>query len=227
MNLPSQKPTVTTEKFGGNDDSLVYKHPAFGMIRFGRTNGSQKLFGSEVDNAGHISVEVMQGQECWHLHKKHYCANSRFPIIRLAMSYSQFAEAITNQNCGDGVPCTLEYINGERIPSISENTVSVSDQIKLDIKEQGKKITDTIDLLEGQISGLKLSEKQKDLLIQTLNSTRRELKSNLPFIISQCEEAVEHLVTKAKVEVEAFAQSRIHQLGMQALAEKGGKLIEG
>lgn len=225
--MNAQKPTVSKEKFGGSDDALVYTHPAFGMIRFARTNGSQKLFGSEVDNAGYISIEVMQGQECWHLHEKHYYANGRTPIIRLAMSYAQFAEAITNQNCGDGIPCTLEYIEGKRIPAISENTVSVSEQIKLDIKEQSKKITDTIDLLEGQISGLKLGEKQKGLLIKTLDSTRRELKSNLPFIISQCEEAVEHITTKAKIEVEAFAQSRIRDLGMQALAEKQGKLIGG
>jgi len=226
MNIKSQKPTVSKEKFG-SEDNIVYNHPAFGMIRFGRTNGSQTLFGSEVDNAGYISIEVKGGSEYWHLHEKHYSSSGKPTIIRLAISYAQFAEAITNQNCGDGVPCTLEYINGERLPLISQNTVSVGEQIKLDIKAQSKKITDTIDLLEGQINGLKLSEKQKGLLIQTLDGTRRELTSNLPFIIDQCEEAVEHITTKAKIEVEAFAQSRIHQLGMQALAEKGGKLIEG
>ena len=221
MNIKPQKPTVKHEQ-----DNIIYDHPAFGMIRFGRTQGSQTLFGSEVDNQGFISVEIKNGSEYWHLHEKRYSSSGKLSIVRLAMSYAQFSEAITNQNCGEGVPCTLEYINGHRVPAISQNTVSVGEQIKLDIKKQSKKITDSIDFLEGQIEGLSLSEKQKKLLISTLDTTRRELTSNLPFIIDQCEEAVEHITTKAKIEVEAFAQNRIHQLGMQALGEKQGKLIK-
>jgi len=217
--MKSQKPITTKENQYGNTDALVSRHPAFGMIRVSRINGEQRLFGSEVENAGHISIEVKRGEEVWSLHEKSYSANGPL-CLRVAMSYAQFAEAICNQICGEGIPCTLEYVNGEYVSAISQNTVSVSEQIKLDIKEYTKKINDPLDMLEGQIHGLKISEKQKELLIETLEVSRRELNSNLPFVISQCEEAVEHITTKSKIEVEAFAQGRIRDLGMQALAEK-------
>lgn len=224
--MKSQKPTVKQDNgnFSG-DDTIIYNHPAFGMIRFGRVNGSQKLFGSEVDNMGYISVEIQQGEEHWHLHEKRYRGTGKH-IVKLAMSYAQFAESITNQNCGEGIPCTLEYIQGERVPVIEENTVGVSEQIKLDIKEQSRKINGAIKDLYTEIENMKATEKSKGELRVKADKIARELNSNLPFIISQCEEAVEHITTKAKIEVEAFAQSRIRELGMQALAEKQGKLIE-
>ena len=222
--MNSQKPTVKKDEghFSG-DKTIIYNHPAFGMIRFGRTTGSKKLFGSEVENAGCISIEIQQGEEHWHLHQKYYRGTGKH-IINLSMSYAQFSEAICNQNA-EGVPCTFEYVQGQRIPSIEENTVSVSEQIKLDIKEQSEKINSAIKDLYAEISNIKISEKAKGELRVKADKIKMELTSNLPFIVAQCEEAVEHITTKAKIEVEAFAQSRIHELGMEALADRQGKLL--
>ena len=224
--MESIKPTVKKDegRFGG-DTTLIYNHPAFGMIRFGRTSGSKKLFGSEVENSGCISIEIQEGEEHWHLHEKYYRGTGK-RIINLSMSYAQFAEAITNQNCGDGVACTFEYIKGERIPEIAENTVSTTEQIKLDIKDQSDKINSAMKDLYTEINNMKATEKAKGELRTKADKVERELRANLPFIVEQCEEAVEKITTKAKIEVEAFAQSRIHQLGMEALAEKQGKLLE-
>jgi hypothetical protein len=222
MNQNAINPTVRND-----GDTIVSTHPAFGMIRFGRTNGKQTLFGSEVENAGYVSVEIKHGEENWHLHEKHYSSSGHSSIVRLAMSYAQFAEAITNQNCGEGVPCTLEYLNGQRVPQIKNNTVGVSDQIKLDIKEKSAGINNAVNDLKKQINELSVSGKQKGVLIAAAEKIQKELNSNLPFIIDQCEEAVEHITTRSKIEVEAFAQGRIRELGIQALAEKQGKLIGG
>ena len=217
------KPTTETKELY-SDRVTISKHPAFGLFRVARINGTQHLFGSEVLPSGYIEIEVKPGEEWWRLSGKTYHASTSAPIMRVAMSYAQFAEAITNQNCGEGIPCTIEVANNQRVPAILENTLSVSDQIKLDLNEQSKSINDALKDLYAQIEGLKISKKDKEELKGKADKIGRELNSNLPFIVEQCEEAVEHITTKGKIEVEAFAQSRIHQLGMEALAYKQLKL---
>ena len=76
------------------------------MLSFHRTRSSHAsaLFGSSIKHKDTIRLEISHGELERGLNHDWYHANKC--IVECEMSQSQFAEAITSMNMGDGVPVT-------------------------------------------------------------------------------------------------------------------------
>ena len=84
------------------------KHPSYGMLLFSRrSGGTTPLFGSSIQHKDIIALTLKHGEVSRLLNSDKYFGDK--VIAEVEMSYSQFAEAITSLNVGDGVPVTIRY----------------------------------------------------------------------------------------------------------------------
>jgi len=92
-------------------------HESFGQIQFNRSNANgTHFYGSELPQDHYISMEVHHSEIHRELTQDRYY--NRGQILRIRMSSGQFAEMLTSMNCGSGVPCTIERIEGKKIAEL-------------------------------------------------------------------------------------------------------------
>ena len=68
-------------------------HPAFGMARFSRVSGDNRLYGSAVRHQHFISLCIMRGSYQHDLGRDWYHGGEE--LIEVFLSASQFAEMLT------------------------------------------------------------------------------------------------------------------------------------
>jgi len=98
------------------DDKVTIEHESFAMLGITRSSCSfsQNLFGSSIQHSHTIRLKIAPAKIDRMLNRDWFHANTK-PYIEVEMSYSQFAEAITSMNVGDGVPVTLRRLDGKTI----------------------------------------------------------------------------------------------------------------
>ena len=98
------------------DDRITIEHESFAMLGITRSSCSfsQNLFGSSIQHSHTIKLKIAPAKIDRMLNRDWFHANTK-PYIEVEMSYSQFAEAITSMNVGDGVPVTLRRLDDKRI----------------------------------------------------------------------------------------------------------------
>lgn len=215
---PSIPPTVTKET--GVLEGVVKTHPAYGMLGFSRVSGSPgTLFGSEVKHTGSfIRMTIVRGEEHWSLSQSWFHGRAE-TFVEVDMSHAQFAEAITSMNVGSGVPCTIRYLPGQQLPEI-EDTSTVHEQIKADVKDTAHEAIDAIATLKAAIAAAKMPKGAQAELLKMADSASAKLTSSLPFVLDQYGEALESMKSKAATEVDAMLTSAIHRAGLEALGSK-------
>ncbi len=209
------KPTVTMGKMGSGEETIK-THPSYAALRINRVSGSKKLFASEVQAGSYIKLEILQNEEHWHLHQKWYYPHK--PIIEIEMTHAQFAEAITSLNMHNGVPCTLTRLQGQKIEDCEDNDTN-KDLIKADINKLSEGLVESMKALKTAFAELKLTKKEREPLAHQIDHLITELNANLPFITEQHQEQAEKLTSDAKIEVEAFINHRVVELGLDKLNE--------
>ena len=92
-------------------------HESFGQIQFNRSNGNgTNFYGSELPQDHYITMEVHHSVIHRELTQDRYYNKGQ--ILRIRLSSGQFAEMLTSMNCGSGVPCTIERIEGRKISEL-------------------------------------------------------------------------------------------------------------
>jgi hypothetical protein len=90
------------------------KHPSFGMVSFSRCYGTnRRLFQSHVKNMTTVRLRIKQASVKHSLHQDHTYGEES--LIEVELSPAQFAELLTSMNVGDGVPCTINYVNEKKL----------------------------------------------------------------------------------------------------------------
>ena len=195
------------------------KHESYGMISLNRSYGSEQyLFGSSIPHDNVITLTIREGEVDRTLNKDWFSGKRR--LIQVNMSESQFAELITSFGQGDGVPCTLREVMGERKEECPFENKRM--QFENEIKEHIEEIHSDTEKLIKEVAYLfnekkTLNKADKEKVIDLLNKINREIKSNTPFIMSQFNEQMDKTVKEAKGEVEAFTQNKMHSLALDAL----------
>jgi hypothetical protein len=235
----TQNPTETrAEEFG--QETIIRRHPAYALMRFSRIQGHVTLFGSEIEHPSYIEMTVVPGEEVWRFSDRRFReAGNNARLIRVAMSHSQFAEAITTMNCGGGVPCTVEaqwrhreVPEGGEFPSIGRATTTAREQVREDVSAKAVKVTQSVNDLAAKIEGLGISKAAKAELLRACAKVNQELNDNLPFILSQYHEAIEKMTQQARTETEAFISGALMRAGLARLnagdaAGGGAPAVEG
>jgi hypothetical protein len=208
MQKKSEKPTQTTEDFCGTNQ-IKHTHPAFGMVGLTHTTGAQLLFGSEMHHQNYITIRIKQGQEIWRHHEKSYTATHGKDFIEIALSASQFAEFITCPNRGEGVPCTIMYVNNEQIPRIEKLTETTRERVKAELQDKNQVLIEKLAELEKRINEGSLKKQERENINSSFIKLKNEIVSNIPFILDQYQEAIEKITSKAKTEIETYARFRL------------------
>lgn len=209
-----QEPTITTEKFGG-DDMTIMDHPAFGQITVNRVSGSRTLYGSDFRHDAYVRVTIKRSQ----LHRNHSrdWYYDKGEIITVDLSEAQWATFVSSFGVGSGVPCTIAREALKGVPTIPFR--DEAQEFKIEASAALTAALDEIKALraavEENVAGM--SKAKQGSLMESVRKAERSLSDSLPFIADQMAEHMEKRVEKAKVEVNAYATATVMRLGLDAL----------
>jgi hypothetical protein len=200
-----------------------YNHESYGVIEIGRcqSSGNVSLFGSSILHHNHIRVSVKTATFDRGLNRD--WIHSGKLIVDFIMSPTQFADAITSLNVGDGTPITLQYVTGDSKPCresspYESKTHTFNKEFDEQCKELSKRFDDTLKLAEE-------THAQKRL-INEIQMLKQEIRSNFPFINKSFTEQMEHTVKEAKGEVEAFVTHAVQSYGLDAIRKQAPQIPE-
>ena len=197
-------------------------HPSYGTLLFNRAYGGKTpLFGSSIEHSNVITMELRHADITRGLNRDDIFGNK--PIVKVEMSYSQFAEAITSFGQGTGIPVTIRDTEKDgRISSC--DFVSKREQFTGEFKEQTNKamkkskelINDVIELFSSKKT---LTKADKENILKKLNILNSDIGSNIGFIADQFNEQMDKTVMEAKGEIESFCQNKIDAIANASLVE--------
>jgi len=217
--MPKRIPHTITEEGSRSTET----HEAFGLVKIDRIQGRQPLFGSHLENHGtYFNLTVCQAQVDHELGRDWYYPRAQ--LIEISMSAAQFAELITTLNCGSGVPCTVDRVDGvrmERVPT-SNRTEShkIRSSFEKSISSLVKFVKKSATEVEAILEKKSLTKTDKAAVLGALHKTLMELESNAPFMVESFQEAAEKVVTAAKTEVDAFMSLSLHRMGLDAAQKR-------
>lgn len=208
---------VEETKFG-----TKISHPSYGTLLFNRAYGGKTpLFGSSIEHSNTITMELRHANITRSLNEDNIFGSE--PIIKVEMSYSQFAEAITSFGQGTGIPVTIRYTEKDgRIPEC--DFVSKREQFAGEFKEQTNKAMEKSKELINEVAELFSSKKtltkaDKENILRKLNMLDSDIGSNLDFVADQFNEQMDKTVMEAKGEIESFCQNKINAIASASLVE--------
>jgi hypothetical protein len=201
-----------------DDRGEQYNHPAFGQIGASRVTGHSSLYDSDFDHNAFITITIRRSTLNRNLGRDWHFGHGE--LIEVALSEAQWATFVSSPNQGTGVPCTIQHIQGERMPGIP-----MADRVPQFEKEMKETLSDSLrhlNELQAEVEALGLSAKKTDKLLGTLRMARMQIESNAPFVESQFGDHMEKTVEKAKAEVHGYMTNVINRAGLAAISE--GKL---
>lgn len=217
-----EEPTITNEPWAADKDREVSRHPAYAQVSIHHVQGSACLYGSDFEHHNYVILTV-KGSELhrdlardWHF--------ERNTIVEIALSEAQYATMISAPN-RSGVPCTLQYREGEMIPGLPRR-----DSTKLYDAEIERKLHATVASLEKQRDEIKdavskLPKKVQEQVLGPIETAIREISSNTPFVMKSFDEHMEASIEKAKVEVNAYVTNTVMRAGLESI-QGGVPLLE-
>jgi hypothetical protein len=208
-----QEPTTTAER-----DGTVHTHPAFGQISLTRVSGDRTLYGSDFQHNTYIALRIRASDlrrdlaRDWHFARQEH--------IEVHMSEAQWATFVSSFSIGEGVPCTINHLNGKSVPEFplrdsgQEFKREADDKLSKVVKELEQTLTFVRENTVG-LSGTKVAK-----ITARLETAIRETALNVPFIAQQFSEHIEERVEKAKVEVAAYTTATITRVGLDLIEKR-------
>jgi hypothetical protein len=204
-------------------EERVDSHPSYALLQFSRVSGSSRhLFGTSIEHFNTVRLRIIAAVCKRDLYHSWYHETSP-EYIEVEMSQSQFAEAITSMNLGDGVPCTITYLAGNRVPNPPENEKPrevIREEFKEKMKSVSKKFDGGISEIAELLKKKSLGKADREEILEVLSQLQMELGCNIPFIHRSFDEATDQTVVEAKGEVEAFIMTNVVNAGLSALTSK-------
>lgn len=198
-------------------------HPSYGMISFSRENctPATALFGSSIKHGNPIRMILSHANIERGLNKDWYHAKGR--IVEVEMSQSQFADAITSLNMGDGVPCTITFTERDGYMPACD-FVSKIEQFKGEFSDHLSGIKNNLDeniktveeILETRKT---LRKSDKEAILSALYSAKQNVDSNANFVVDSFNEQMDKTVTEAKGEIESFMQHQVQKFASGAILD--------
>lgn len=210
------------------EDRKTYKHESYAMLQLSRVSMGKgtNLFGSSIEHSNTIRLRITEGTVDRHLNRDWYHGGKQY--IEVEMSYSQFAEAITALNQGDGVPVTLKYLGGRKIEDCPH--VNKRQEFENEFRDRMQKLNDNLKKITEDTEQIlndkkPLTKSDREKIINEIRMLRQEVSSNIPFVAESFNEQMDKTVLEAKGEVEGFVMHKIIAAGLEGL-QKELKLLE-
>lgn len=216
---------VYENSFGENS----YKHESYGMLGFYKSQSSNNtaLFGSSIEHSNIITLVLKSGIHSRKLNKDRYYGDKT--LFEVKMSSTQFAELISNMNCGDGVPVTITRKGNEMVKECP-----FENKAETHIKEFNQHTNDTYAKAQELLNNVSkkfseaktLNKKDKEEILSSLSMLANEIGSNINYQVKSFQEQIEKSTTEAKAEIEAFYQNRMLQIAKESLKNNTNELLK-
>ena len=200
------------------------EHPSYGMIGISRVFGNVNLFGSANKHQHFFSLTICKAHLEHELGKDWYFGGK--DIIEVHLSPAQFVNTITTMNIGNGVPCTLSYVDKEKIPVCPEQS-SEAKRTKVAFTESVNKIVDELDDTVNEIKDIllrrepyqqkALTKSDRTFISEKIDKLVRLFKHTAPFMLDQFERATTKMEAESKADIEAYAERLLIAMGLEAI----------
>lgn len=206
-------------------------HESFGQLSFSRVRCTPpaKFYGSELPQDHYIVMELNNSEIVRQLSYDRYYPTNTPTILKLRLSSGQFSDLITSLNTGNGVCCTIEYLNGKKVedmPNPESRKEFVQRKFEEKMKEFAKTIRDNKTKAANLIKKKTLSKADMHELQMHINHMTNEIEQNIPYFSRAFQETMDEVVFDAKLEVENAIQHKLTVLGLNALkAENEGRML--
>jgi len=214
--MPREYVKPETRPASSPTHDTVETHPAYGMIGASRVSGQAILNGSDFVHQHFVTIRVRHSSlHRGHSRDSHYGGNE---IVEVALSEAQWAAFVSSMNVGDGVPCTIESIQGQEVPGIPR----VKNRREQFTGEHDAAMAGALEHLDRATAILakgrgKMTAADFESLKSALHMGRMGIDENKSFIADQFSEHMEKTTERAKIEVNAYVQATLVRAGIQAL----------
>lgn len=203
---------------GHRGDETTTTHPAFGNISASRVNGTHTLYGSDFTHNGFMSITIMRSEHGRsHCHDWHYGTDE---LIEVSLTEAQWATFVSSPNVGSGVPCTIEHIQGKRMPGLPD-PISRSDQFAGELRKTMEASLLSLQTAIAEIDGMGLPKAKAGQIKARISTTMREISANMPYVAQTFEQHVEQTIEKGKAEFHGYMTAAMQRAGVAAIAGGG------
>ena len=214
-----------------SEEAKTIKHPSFGLIAFDRgtyaesldgTGHDRPLFGSSILHNSFISVTIRRAQLERRLNNDSIMADDSLPIIEIEMSTTQFADAITSLNQGEGTPCTIKMINRKKVsePPFQNKRIQFDAEFETEMRNVASDTNKFYTNISQILDKPSIGKHDREEIMAQLGLLRQELSANMPFIKKQFTEQMDQTVLEAKNDVEAFLEGKVRKLGLEGFTKE-------
>jgi len=200
------------------------EHPSFGTIQLNRTTAAPgvPLFDSPMRHGRYITISVTRASRHRSLHEDRIYPDEE--LVKVSLSQHQWAEFVSSLGVGQGVPCTLSRVGGKMMPPTPE--AGLRETFEEEVKAKVAGLAGKVSLFRERVSAImdkpRLVKADRDELRRLANAIETEIGSNLPFLQTQFEEAMDKTVGVAKAEVLAHVDTVVRIVGLENIQKQGG-----
>lgn len=199
-----------------------FEHPSYAVINIGRAQiggGSKRLFDSPFQHYNIITLEISEAALVRKLHGDNIFKTGRVPYISVAMSEIQFANLVLNANLHGGTACTVEYIDGKKIPE--PPAANMKKLWAKEVKKDFKDVAEAAEKVEKDLDALLAKDRVTKADLKALKDTvftmAQDIRENLPWMQQRFQEAMDKTVAAARGEIEAHLENTIKKAGLTSL----------
>ena len=214
-----QEPTVRVADSKTVHEAVEYEHPAFGAIHANRITGGAMLYGSDFQHNAFVRISIATSILRRHL-STDWPSPSFRPFVEVDLSEAQWAHFVSAMNVGAGTQCTIASREGQTVPGLPRPESRV-DQFAGESAKRMERAQERLDELAEAIKASGLSNVKQKALLDKVNHASMDIGTNQKFVAEMFSEHMETTVEAAKIEVGAYLNGAVRQLGIEALQRAG------
>lgn len=207
---------------GGFQGGDRFTHPAYGQIGASRVtcSGGVVLYGSDVDHRSYVRITIRRSELVRSLSMDSAYAGDE--IVEVDLSEAQWATFVSTLNSGMGTQCTIAFTEKNGIAPEIDARHDRKAQFTAEINEKLATAQQEVKKLQADIEAMKISKKDKEVLMGRTWQIQNNVGSNIAFVAKQFDEHLDTGIQAAKMEVHAYIQNAIRAHGLESLKGSTG-----
>ncbi len=191
------------------------RHPSYGCIRLSHVSGGdERVFMSPLRHQHRIRLSISGARHMRSINSDWHMSDAQSYIV-VEMSEQQFAQLICSFNQGNGAPCTIKYVGGERkeAPPVQLKAERHYDEAKAAAKQALDELTSLQHDLDDIVA--KLPKAKQEAVRARVGRARQLIGDHMPWIVQMMHEHMDKVVGAAKHEIQAEIGRRLAGAGLQ------------
>lgn len=162
----------------------VETHLSYGQVFLSRWQGSGSyLYGSDFLHRHGMRLVIAHSERERSLSQDWY--HSRREIVEISLTEAQWAALICSAGVGEGVPCTIEHVNGVMTPGLPKPAAR-TDQFQAEMAEDFAEARALLDQLQASVESGGGGKRER---LSLIGQIRQRLGGNQTFVAKQFGEA--------------------------------------